>query len=68
MAVSAEGPLRGRFLCKLPPDSTVHVIDKKDSILPQPFGKEAKTVTTSERSGHVFFQSSGGLFKTKKRG
>ena len=67
MAVSVEGPLRGRFLCKLPPDTTMHVINDKDSILPQPFGKEAKTVTTSERSGHVFFRSSGGLFKTKKR-
>ena len=61
MDLSAEGPLRGLFLCKLPPNSTVHVIDAKDSILPQPFGKEAKTVTTSEESGHVFFQSSGGL-------
>ena len=68
MNVSVEGPLRGLFLCKLPPNSTVHVINNKDSILPQPFGREAKAVTTSERSGHVFFRSSGGLFKTKKRG
>ena len=67
MAVSVEGPLRGLFLCKLPPNSIVHVIDDKDSILPQPFGKEAKTVTTSERSSHVFFQASG-EFHTKKRG
>ena len=67
MALSVEGPLRGLFLCKLPPDSTVRVINNMDSILTQPFGKEAKTVTTSERSGHVFFQLSGGLFKTKKR-
>ena len=61
MAVSVAGPLRGLFLCKLPPETTVHVIDDKDCILPQPFGKEAKTVTTSERSGHVFFQPSGGF-------
>ena len=66
MAVSVEGPLRGLFLCKLPPNSTVHVIDEKDSILPQPFGKEAKTVTTSERSGYVFFQASS-EFHTKKK-
>ena len=67
VSVTVEGPLRGLFLCKLPPDSTVHVIDTRDSILPQPFGKEAKTVTTSERSRHVFFQARGG-FQTKKRG
>ena len=67
MALSVEGPLRGLFLWKLPPNSTVHVIDDKDSILQQPFGKEAKTVTTSDRSGHVFFQARGG-FQTKKRG
>ena len=54
MAVSVEGPLRSLFLCKLPPKSTVHVINDRDSILPQPFGKEAKTVTTSDRSGHDF--------------
>ena len=67
MALSAEGPLRGLFLCKLPPDSTVHVIDEKDCILPQPFGKEARTVTTSETSGHVFFKPSGGLLTEKNR-
>ena len=67
MNVSVEGPLRGLFLCKLPPNSTVHVINNKDSILPQPFGREAKTVTTSEESGHIFFQLGGGLFKTEKR-
>ena len=62
MAVSVEGPLRGLFLCKLPPNSSVHVIDDGDLILQKPFGKEAKTVTTSETSGHVFVQPSGGLF------
>ena len=68
MALSAEGPLRGLFLCKLPPNSTVHFIDEKDCILPQPFGKEARTVTTSERSSHVFFQASGGLHTEKRDG
>ena len=68
MTVSVHGPLKGLFLCKLPPNSTVHVIDYRDSILPQPFGREAKTVTTSEGSGHVFFRLlRGGLFKTEKR-
>ena len=67
MNISVEGPLRGLFLCKLPPNSTVHVINNKDSILPQPFGREAKTVTTSEESGHIFFQLGGGLFKTENR-
>ena len=61
MTVSLEGPLRGFFLCKLPPNTTVRVIDNKDSILLQPFGKEAKTLMTSERNGYVFFQASGGL-------
>ena len=65
VSVTVEGPLRGLFLCKLPPDSTVHVIDTRDSILPQPFGKEAKTVKTSERSRHVFFQSSGRFYIEK---
>ena len=67
MTVSVEGPLRGLFLCKLPTNSTVHVINDGDSILHQPFGKEAKTVTTSERSRYVFFQSSG-RFYIEKRG
>ena len=48
MAVDVDGPLRGLFLFKLPPNATIHVIDDQDRILPQPFGKEAKTVTTSE--------------------
>ena len=61
MALSVEGPLRGLFLCKLPPNSKVDVIDDKDFFLPQPFGKEARTVTTSGRSVHVFLQSSGGF-------
>ena len=68
MALSVEGPLRGLFLCQLPAGSTVHVIDDKDCILPQPFGKEAKTVTTSETSGHVFFKPSGGLLTEKRDG
>ena len=59
MAVSVEGPLRGLYLCKLAPDTTVHVMDEQDSILPQPFGKEMKQVITNERGGHVFFQRNG---------
>ena len=58
--------MRGLFLCKLPPNSKVDVIDDKDFFLPQPFGKEARTVTTSERSAHVFLKSSGGLQSEKR--
>ena len=61
MAVDVDGPLRGLFLFKLPPNATIHVIDDKDSILPQPFGREAKTVTTSNIGGYVFFQAKGGF-------
>ena len=68
MALSVEGPLRGLFLWKLPPNSTVHVIDNKDSILLQPFGKEAKTVTTSDRSSHVFLQSGGRFYLRREAG
>ena len=67
MAVDVDGPLRGLFLFKLPPNATIHVIDDQDRILPQPFGEEAKTVTTSETSGHVFFQAKGGFCKVSEK-
>ena len=57
MAVSVDGPIRGLFMCTLPPGTAIHVTDIKDSILTQPFGKEMKQVMTSERGGHVFFQA-----------
>ena len=57
MAVSVDGPIRGLFMCTLPPGTAIHVTDDKDSILTQPFGKEMKQVMTSERGGHVFFQA-----------
>ena len=66
-ALSMEGPLRGLFLFKLPPNTTVHVIDDQDCILPQPFGKEAKTVTTSDIGGYVFFQAKGGFCKVSEK-
>ena len=59
MTVEVEGPLRGHYLCKLPPNTTVEVESDAFSIIKHPLGKESSKFRTSEKEERVFIRVKG---------
>ena len=59
MTVEVAGPLRGHYLCNLPPNTTVEVNRDAFSIVKQPLGKESSKFRTSEKEERVFIRAKG---------
>ena len=63
MTVEVAGPLRGHYLCKLPPNTTVEVNSDAFSIVKQPLGKESSKFRTSEKEERVFIRAKGAILR-----
>ena len=59
--MAAEGPMRGLFLYRVPPNTSVCVFRDGDYLLKQPFGMESKEQAASEKSTHLFLKPKGVL-------